>query len=77
MKNVEFLRNNIIDKLLTISNIDYLTALNNIIQKPHLISTLTLEQTQMLQMSEMNIENGELYNYDQVDLEDLKWLKEL
>ena len=77
MKNVEFLRNNIMEKLLTISNIDYLTALNNIIQKPHLISTLTLEQTQMLQMSEKNIENGELYNYDQVDLEDLKWLKEL
>jgi hypothetical protein len=81
MNGVDILRNNIIDKLFTITSKDYLTALYNVIQKSdfthHNTTQLTAEQVLMLEMSEKDIINGDLITQEQVDLEDLKWLKEV
>jgi len=38
---------------------------------------LSLEQIKMLQMSNIDIKNGKLITQSQLDLDDLKWLKEL
>jgi hypothetical protein len=79
MKTTDVLRNNIIDKLLTITNKDYLSALY------HLVSTssvdedkvkLTDEQILMLQLSDNDIKSGKLISQSQLDKDDLKWLKE-
>jgi hypothetical protein len=80
MNSVDILRNTIIDKLLTISNKDYLIALNESIQNTNFIPSstkFTSEQILMLKMSENDIENGDLINQSQLDTEDLEWLKEL
>ena len=60
MRAVDNLRNNIIDKLLTISNKDYLSALNQLIEKSsvdHDIVKLSEEQILMLNMSDEDIKN--------------------
>lgn len=38
---------------------------------------LTKEQVLMLQLSDSDIKNGKLISQDQLDKNDLKWLKEL
>jgi len=80
MNRVDILRNSIIDKLLTISNQDYLTALYQLINKSSVENEkveLTEEQIVMLQLSEQDIENGNLISQTDLDKSDLKWLKEL
>lgn len=72
------IRNNIIDKLLTISNKDYLSALYQIINKSGVdndIIDLTESQILMLQMSEDDLKNGRLISHDEVEKDDLKWLE--
>lgn len=74
----ENIRNSIIDKLLTISNKDYLSALYQIINKSKIdndIINLTESQTLMLQMSEDDLKNGKTITQAQVDEDDLEWLK--
>ena len=79
MNNADTLRNNIIDKLLTISSKEYLAAifelLNNSNTGPDLVK-LTPEQTIMLQLSDHDIAAGRLISQDQIDKDDLEWLKE-
>ena len=73
------LRDNLIDKLLTISNKDYLIALNQLVEKSAVsdnIVTLTAEQISILQLSEQDIEAGRLISQEQLDKDDLQWLKE-
>jgi len=79
MRMTDVLRNNIIDKLLTITNKDYLSALY------HLVNTnsaegdtvkLTEEQILMLQLSDKDIKSGKLISQSQLDKDDLQWLKE-
>ena len=80
MATVDNLRNNIIEKLLTISNKDYLTALYQLVEKSSIdndIVKLTREQVLMLNLSEEDIENGRLISQDQLDSDDLEWLKKL
>ena len=76
----DILRNNIIDKLLTINNKDYLSALYQLVNKSSIdndIVELTKEQILMLQLSDEDIKAGKLISQDQLDQDDLKWLKEV
>lgn len=79
MDSTDILRNNIIDKLLTIDNQDYLTALYQLINSSSVgqdIVNLTDEQILMLQMSDLDIANGRIISQDQLDKDDLQWLNE-
>ena len=80
MNQVDILRDSIIDKLLTISNKDYLAALYQLINISSVENDkveLTEEQLVMLQLSEQDILNGNLISQTELDKSDLKWLKEL
>ena len=80
MNRVDILRDSIIDKLLTISNKDYLTALYQLINKSSVdigVVELSEEQIIMLQLSDQDIQNGNLISQSELDKNDLKWLKEL
>jgi len=80
MNRVDVLRDSIIDKLLTISNKDYLTALYQLISRSSVdadVLELSEEQKIMLQMSDTDILNGNVISQVEVDKDDLKWLKEL
>ena len=80
MNRVDILRDSIIDKLLTISNKDYLAALYQLVDKSSVegnMVELSEEQVVMLEMSEHDIRNGKLLTQTEIDKSDLKWLKEL
>ncbi len=79
MAQVDLIRNGIIDKLLTISDKDYLNALLRLIEfglgSDQKIK-LTHEQKLMLQMSENDILNGNIISQEDLDKSDLERLKE-
>jgi len=78
MATVDTLRNDLIDKLLTISNKEYLLALNQLVEKSAVNNdtvSLTEEQISMLKMSDKDIEAGRLISQEQLDKNDLEWLK--
>ena len=78
MATVDVLRDNIIDKLLTISNKEYLLALNQLVESSSVEKgsvNLSAEQISMLKLSDQDIENGRLISQDQLDKNDLEWLK--
>jgi hypothetical protein len=80
MATADNIRNNIIDKLLTISNKEYLNALFQMVENSKVDSDkvkLSDEQILMLQMSEKDIKKGKLIDQKNLDKEDLKWLKEI
>ena len=80
MNRVDILRDSIIDKLLTISNKDYLTALYQLINKSSVdigVVELSEEQIIMLQLSDQDIQNGNLISQAELDKNDLKWLNDL
>ena len=80
MTTADNLRNNIIDKLLTITNKDYLAALNQLVEISAVSSDvvkLSKEQILLLQLSEEDIKNGRLKSQDEVDKSDREWLKGL
>ncbi|MDQ3190051.1 MAG: hypothetical protein M3Q58_00500 [Bacteroidota bacterium] len=80
MPTIDNLRNNIIDKLLTITNKDYLTALYKLVENSQVEKDsvkLTEEQKIMLKLSNNDIKNKKLISQSQLDKNDLKWLKEL
>jgi hypothetical protein len=80
MEATDILRNNIIDKLLTITDADYLSAIYELVERSSSDNNtvkLTEEQILMLQLSDKDILNGILISQDQLDKEDLQWLKEL
>ena len=79
MITTDLIRNNIIDKLLTISNEDYLSALYQLVNSSSVgqdTVQLTEEQVIMLQLSDEDVLNGKLIDQDQLDKDDLKWLSE-
>ncbi len=79
MATVDTLRNDLIDKLLTISNKEYLLALNQLVEKSAVnndVVGLTEDQILMLQLSDRDIEAGRLISHEQLDKNDLQWLKE-
>lgn len=77
MKPVDNIRNGLIDKLLAIQSADFLLALDKILasssSKDGVIS-LTKEQKLMLQMSEVDIKNGNLLSEEDIDQLDKEWL---
>lgn len=80
MEAADILRNNIIDKLLTITDADDLSAIYQLVERSSSDNEavkLTKEQTLMLQLSDKDILNGKLISQDQLDKEDLQWVKEL
>ena len=80
MSTADQIRNTIIEKLLTISNKDYLTALLQLVKNNSSetdVVKLTEEQKLLLQLSEKDIANGKLISQTELDKSDLKWLKEL
>lgn len=80
METTDILRNNIIDKLLTISDEDDLSAIYQLVERSSSDNDtvkLTQEQILMLQLSDKDILNGKLISQDQLDKEDLQWVKEL
>jgi hypothetical protein len=79
MSTVNHLRNEIIDKLLTISNKNYLTALYQLVENSTTkedIIQLSEEQLMMLKLSDKDIQLGKVISHNQLDKDDLKWLKE-
>ena len=80
MATVDTLRNDLIDKLLSISNKDYLQALNKLVENSsstHEKVQLTEEQILMLQLSDEDIKAGRLISQQDADKSDLEWLKNL
>ncbi len=79
MSTTDILRNSIIDKLLTINNNDYLSALYQLVNSSSVSQDtvkLTEEQILMLQLSDQDIKNGKLITQSQLDKDDLQWLSE-
>jgi hypothetical protein len=77
---VDNIRNSIIDKLLTISNKDYLSALNQLLEKSSIdtdLVKLSDEQILMLQLSDRDIEENKLISQEELDKKDLEWLKQV
>ena len=77
MNPSDILRNNIIDKLLTITNKDYLSALYQLIEKSSVdtdVVKLSEEQIIMLQLSDIDIEEGNLISQAELDKRDLQWV---
>ena len=75
MGTTNMLRNDFIDKLLTISNKDYLSALYQLVNSSSVDQDtvqLTEEQVLMLQLSDNDIKNGRLISQDQLDKYDLQ-----
>jgi len=77
MKSVNTIRTNLIDKILSIQNVEFLKALDNLVSSSSQENTvkLTEEQKLMLQMSEEDILAGRIVSQEKIDLEDIKWLK--
>lgn len=80
METADSIRNNIIDKLLTISNKEYLTALYKLINTSSMNNEaikLSEEQLFMLNLSEDDIKNNRVVSQEKLDEIDLEWLKGL
>ena len=80
METVDNLRNELIDKILSIKNKDFLIALNKLISSSSSesdIIKLTKEQKNMLKMSEQDIKDGKLISQEAKDERNLKWLSEM
>lgn len=78
MTSTDTIRNGIIDKLLTITNIDYLTAIHNLVEYSKVendLVKLSESQIKMLKMSDLDIEEGNLISQKELDKNDLEWLK--
>ena len=78
MSVADKIRNSIIDKLLTISDKEYLSALYQIVSTSAVnddIVKLSEAQILMLNMSEEDIDNNRLVSYYELDKTDLEWLK--
>ena len=78
MAQVDLIRNGIIDKLLSISDKNYLMALLKLVDNSTVQSRvvkLTKEQKLMLSMSELDIKKGRIISQSDLDKSDLEWLK--
>ena len=80
MASADSIRNSIIDRLLTISDKEYLAALFKLVESSSIGNeklTLSKEQRIMLQISEQDIIEGRLISQEKIDKEDVEWLKNL
>ncbi len=80
MTTANDIRNSIIDKLLTISNKDYLSALYELLDKSGVgedLIDLSEAQLIMLNMSDEDIKNNRILSQEEAEKRDLEWLKGL
>jgi hypothetical protein len=80
MNQTDIIRNSIIDKLITISNRDYLNAIFKIVDNSSVVADkiyLSAEQKILLQLSENDIKENRIISETEMNKSDLKWLKEL
>ena len=80
MNQTDSIRNSIIDKLITISNRDYLKAIFKIVDNSSFMAEkvhLSAEQKIMLQLSEDDLLNNRVVSEIDMNKNDLKWLKEM
>lgn len=76
----ERLRNSIIEKILSISDRNYLETLHRLIEKSSGsldVFYLNEQQVALLNMSEKDIENGNIITQTDLDQHDMLWLKKL
>ena len=77
MTAVDKLRTELIDKILSINNKDFLEALDKLISSSKAeskIVELTDEQKTMLEMSEQDIKSGKLISQEAMNKRNLEWL---
>lgn len=77
METVDKIRNELIGKILTIKNEDFLLALDKLIvssTSEKNIFELTEVQKKMLEMSEVDINNGRLIPQEAMNKRNLEWL---
>jgi hypothetical protein len=80
MATVDKIRNGLISKILAIRNKDLLQALDKIVSSSSIdneVVELSLEQREMLEMSEEDIKDGRLISQDQMNKRNLEWLNAL
>lgn len=80
MDSVEKIQNELIDKILSIKNKAFLKALSNLISSTPEAEgqiTLTEAQKELLEISDKDIENGNLISQEAMDKRNLEWLKGL
>lgn len=77
MATVDNIRNDLINKILSIKDRDFLEALVKLISSSKAesdIVELTEEQKTMLEMSEQDIKSGKLISQEAMDKRNLEWL---
>lgn len=77
MATVDKIRNELVDKIISIKNRDFLEALDKLISSSSSESDvveLTKEQKIMLEMSERDIKSGNLISQEAMDKRNLEWL---
>ena len=77
METVDKIRNELIGKILTIKNEDFLIALDRLIASSSSVKDvveLAEAQKKMLNMSEDDIENGRLISQEAMNKRNLEWL---
>jgi len=77
MSQADKLRNSLIEKILSINNIDFLEALEKLItssSNENDVVELAAEQKELLEMSENDIKNGNLISQDEMNKRNLEWL---
>jgi hypothetical protein len=77
MKTADTIRTKLIDKILSIQNIDFLKALDKLVTTSAQADTvrITKEQREMLEMSENDISAGRVVSDDKLDFEDRAGLR--
>ena len=78
MSSIDIIKDNLIDKIPTIRNQDFLTALDKLIDSSSTTMNVELSEEQkfMLLMSKEDIKAGRLIPQDELDNNDFSWLKE-
>jgi hypothetical protein len=77
MTTIDNLKNNLIDKILSVSNEKFLIAIDNLITSTNAseeVVVLTSDQKQLLNLSEKDIEQKLLISQDEMVKRNLEWL---
>ena len=77
MATIDKIRNNLIDKIISIKDKEILEALDKLVSsRESNIVELTDEQKEMLQMSEADIKKGRFISQNEMNKRNLEWLNE-
>jgi hypothetical protein len=75
MKNIEIIKNRLIDRVLATNNEKLLKAIESIFDSTNEEERVmySSEQIEMLQMSDMDIENGNIVSEEELNKFDAEW----